>query len=77
MKTGDNIICHKECIMNTFHNKTTTIGKIYKVIYVDVQFDELVIIDDENEEHYFGLNDEYFYSLKDLRKNKIKQLNEL
>lgn len=76
LKVGDKIICRRCCIMDgTKNDQRTTIGKSYSIIRFERE--RLCIIDDIWEEHWFPLKkfDFWFYTLKTLRRDKLKKID--
>lgn len=76
---GTKLYCHTPVFMKATKIKVTTIGKYYTIISGRFKVkNQICIIDDENQEHYFNINDinQYFYLPKDMRKQKLKKLNE-
>jgi len=76
-KIGDDIICHKACIMKYSGSVATTVGKKYKIIEAKNSYkgDNRIIIDDHNEEHYFSNKWEKYF--RGLRKEKLIRLKEV
>ena len=85
LKKGDKIVCHTICPIQDFRdgNSTTTVGKIYTIIDIEIEkyndniIEKLKIIDDYDYVHYFYTHTyhRFFTGLKEMRKNKIEQLN--
>jgi len=78
MEVGDKLYCHKSCIMLHNNHKTTTVGKYYTVINIILSDDRFIIIDDDNNEHFFFISSYsfHFWSIREMRKIKLKQINE-
>jgi len=80
LKVGDILVCHSEVIMNGSDGTDirTTVGKLYKIFCFRRMFEKdcFVITDDSASDHYFLINNykERFYSLKELRRNKLKKI---
>lgn len=76
LKIGDIVIGRKPRIMNHTNDITTTVGKKYSII--DIKNNEFVILDDNDQEHYFHFKSKWFYtSIIKMRKDKLKKLNEI
>lgn len=76
MKKNDELYCHTTCIISGNNTVSLTKGKIYKIIKIkDYQF---IVLDNHNDEHTFSYScyENWFYSQKDYRKNKLKQIEE-
>ena len=75
-KVGDKIVCIKECIMDQSGTKTTTVGKIYTILYQDNGYaDDRYIIDDCNHQHWFTNSWEKWFT--PVRKEKLIKLNKI
>jgi hypothetical protein len=73
MKEGDELYCKKSIY------RWITSGKTYKIIHI--YSESPIIIDDEGDENDFSLvkeykMEDYFYTLKDFRKQKLMKINE-
>lgn len=85
LKKGDRLFCHTICPIQDFKDggSTTTVGKIYTIIDIETEkynndiIEKLKIIDDYNYVHYFYIHTyhRFFTELKEMRKNKIEQIN--
>ena len=73
MKVGDNLYCHSVCKMGD-GRITTTVGNTYIILYIELD-NSFMIIDDNGDEHFFNENyQKWFWDLRELRKNKLKQI---
>ena len=75
MKYGDNIFAINPCIMKINNKPTLTINKSYKIMRINDY--EICVNDDDNDNHCFQLDviGDYFITLKEQRKQKIKNIN--
>ena len=77
MIVGDKLYCHTVCRMTINKIRATTIGKEY--IVIEKFDDELMIINDYNQEHFFeykNLN-KWFWDIRELRKIKLEKIREV
>lgn len=75
MNIGDRLYCHTNCVMKG-GGETTTVGRFY--IVIGLEDDSFMIKNDDNDEHFFEYDDynKWFWDIRELRKNKLKQINE-
>ena len=69
-RNGDKIVC----VYNLGHEFELTKNKLYTVLATDESTDDIVITNNLNENYWYQEN--FFISLKDLRKRKIKDFLE-
>ena len=79
MKVGDKIRCCKSCYI--YNRKTTTLDEYYTIIKIESDisgnmWNDFYIVDDEYKYHRFSYNTKFFNVQKELRKRKLKKLNE-
>lgn len=85
LKKGDKLFCHTVCIIQDFKNSisSTTVGKIYSIIDIESEkynnqlIYKLKIINDYGYDHFFYVHTyhKFFIQLKEMRKDKINQIN--
>ena len=76
MKTGDKVVCIRECRMEkNWDDKRTTIGKVYTIMKSRHYEGEQYIIDDKGEDHYF--TDVWNTFFRPVRKEKLLKLKSL
>lgn len=79
LKVGDILISKTECIMYGTNFRSLRIGKEYRIkvidknLYGSYQFN---ILDEGGDLHSFPFSkyDEYFYTIKEIRKMKLERL---
>jgi hypothetical protein len=78
LKVGDILICHTVVVVSrTYINSEkirTTVNKLYKII--EINNEGFSLINDLYDCHFFSFDryNEWFYSLKDMRRNKLKKI---
>jgi formylmethanofuran dehydrogenase subunit E len=77
-KVGDKIVCHTKCVMKHSGLISTTVGKIYTILLSEkYKEDNRIIIDDQNEAHYFSNTwKKYFRSLRKEKLNRLKDISD-
>lgn len=76
LKIGDILFCHKPVIYRDSKKCSTTVNKKYEVMYIDIEHDEFVIIDDDEHDHWFDFDTyrKWFCLLTEYRKKKLEQI---
>lgn len=76
MKIGDKVYCHTDCIFEETKEQSLSKYKRYEII--QVKNNSFVILDDLKSRHEFSFDvyEKWLISLKKLRKQKLKKINE-